>query len=103
MQHHCHVEGCNNTCIPKYLMCRRHWYKVPKRIQNLVYKYYRVGQCNDMDVSVEWFIAARLAINHVAYAEKVIDLKMYRKRIRHLCKRCLEEGIDNIISEEDIL
>lgn len=66
MSHHCHAIGCKTTCKPEFLMCPPCWRQVPKRMQYQVYKYYRPGQCDDMQISREWLIAADTAIAHVA-------------------------------------
>jgi hypothetical protein len=64
--HHCHARGCSTKVKPELLMCWRCWRQVPKKIQMAVYAAYRPGQCNDMDPSEEWHIAADAAIGYVA-------------------------------------
>jgi hypothetical protein len=51
------------------LMCKRHWYMVPKDIRDEVNMCYRPGQCDDKRPSKEWFAAARAAILYVLNAE----------------------------------
>lgn len=67
--HHCHAKNCPTPCKPEMLMCGRHWYMVPKRIQAAVWKHYRPGQCDDKRPSKEWFEAANAAIASVARIE----------------------------------
>lgn len=62
MIHTCHAIGCKKTCKPEFLMCTAHWKKVPPHLHALVYKHYRVGQCDDKDVTKEWLDAADRAI-----------------------------------------
>lgn len=66
--HHCHAAHCNTEVKPELLMCPKHWRMVPKRIQRLVWKYYRPGQCDDKSPSIEWLEAARQAV--IAVADK---------------------------------
>jgi hypothetical protein len=53
-------------------MCGRHWGRVHPRLQRLVYRYYRPGQCDDKSPSVEWHNAADAAIGYVAVLEDQI-------------------------------
>lgn len=39
----CPVPGCERRCSSSYLMCRPHWAKVPKDLQNQVYRTWRNG------------------------------------------------------------
>jgi hypothetical protein len=50
-------------------MCGKHWRMVPTAMRRAVWKHYRPGQCDDMNVSDAWAIAAREAIFMVAEAE----------------------------------
>jgi hypothetical protein len=31
---HCHVPSCNEQIDPSRLMCRHHWYRVPKQLRD---------------------------------------------------------------------
>jgi hypothetical protein len=41
---HCPVPGCGEQIDPSRLMCRRHWYLVPKHVRDLVWSTWRSGQ-----------------------------------------------------------
>lgn len=69
MIHTCHAEGCNARVAPQMLMCRPHWYMVPKPIRDRIWDTYRDGQCGDKQPSAEWLEAARAAIEAVARRE----------------------------------
>ncbi len=43
----CPVEGCADGKRPADLMCRRHWYKVPKHLRDTVYHFYRNGPISE--------------------------------------------------------
>lgn len=64
--HHCHALGCKNSCKPEMLMCRSCWKLVPARTKAAVYAAYRKGQCDDLQVSRAWLLAAETAIAAVA-------------------------------------
>ena len=64
--HTCHAIGCDVEVAPKFLMCPDHWRKVPKPLQDEVYKHYRPGQEIDKQPNAEWSKAARAAIDSVA-------------------------------------
>jgi hypothetical protein len=67
--HHCHAHGCQVPTRPELLMCRRHWFMVPRPLQQAVYATYRRGQCDDKRPSREWFEAAAAAIGFVVIKE----------------------------------
>lgn len=69
MKHTCHAHDCAVPVRPEMLMCKKHWYMVPKHLRDDVYKHYRVGQCDDRDPSPAWHEAADLAIAAVAEHE----------------------------------
>ena len=67
--HHCHARGCKVHVPPEMLMCKRHWYMVPKAIRDRVWATYRPGQCEDMQFSQAWSDAVDAAIQAVAQKE----------------------------------
>lgn len=69
MSHHCHARSCVKKVPPEMLMCRVHWFRVPKHIRDAVYANYRAGQCDDKRPSRAWHLAADAAIGWVAKIE----------------------------------
>lgn len=67
--HTCHAIGCEVAVEPEMLMCKRHWFVVPKKVRNRVWATYRPGQCDDMRPSEAWHVAADEAILFVARVE----------------------------------
>lgn len=65
MLHRCHARKCTVHVPPEMLMCRRHWFMVPKGLRYRVWSTYRRGQCDDKRPSKEWHEAADAAINAV--------------------------------------
>lgn len=68
-QHHCHARRCTVPVPPEMLMCRRHWFMVPKKLRDAVWATYRPGQCDDKQPSEAWHKAADAAILAVAQKE----------------------------------
>lgn len=67
--HHCHARGCMVPTQPEMLMCRRHWFMVPRPLRARVWATYRPGQCDDKAPSEAWHAAAVAAIAAVAEKE----------------------------------
>jgi hypothetical protein len=63
--HRCHANGCEVEVPPKMFMCRKHWYKVPKRLQALIWKHYRPGQEIDKNPTKEYLAVMKEAIASV--------------------------------------
>lgn len=68
-KHYCHAVGCTKEVPRKLLMCIDHWRRVPKKLQQEVWRWYRRGQEEDMNPSQEYLTAAKNAINAVAEKE----------------------------------
>lgn len=70
-RHHCHARGCNMKVPPRMLMCKRHWFMVPKAIRDEIWEHYQTGQEVTMECSEEWHKAADKAIAAVAVKEAI--------------------------------
>jgi hypothetical protein len=42
--HHCHWPGCETPCPPKMWGCSRHWFRLPKRLRDAIWRTYQPGQ-----------------------------------------------------------
>lgn len=72
--HLCHALGCAVPVKPEMLMCRRHWFMVPKPIRDAVWAAYRPGQCQFNPAPSEtWHKAADAAIEAVRAKESDRD------------------------------
>jgi hypothetical protein len=69
MRHTCHAHCCDVAVPPKLLMCKRHWYMVPKDLRDAVWLTYRPGQEIDKSPTMEYLETAHEAINAVAVKE----------------------------------
>ena len=54
---------------PEMWGCRKHWFMVPKPIRDRIWRTYRVGQCDDMNPSRGYLLAAKEAVVAVAKKE----------------------------------
>ncbi len=73
MPHTCHARGCEASCPPKHLMCRMHWFMVPKHLRTAVWEHYQPGQEDrDATPSEAWHRAADEAIAAVARKEGLL-------------------------------
>lgn len=69
MSHVCHAEQCNVPVPPKMLMCRCHWFMVPKQLREAVWAEYRPGQEIDKQPTDAYMEVQRAAVRAVADRE----------------------------------
>lgn len=67
--HVCHAIDCNVPVPPKMLMCRKHWFMVPRDLQRRVWDTYVPGQELRKDPTDEYMEAQRAAVDAVAKKE----------------------------------
>src|ERR1700761_3153447 len=68
-QHQCPVGGCQQDVRASRLMCRPHWYQVPKPVRDIVWASWRSGEAAR---SVEHAAAIRAAIAAVDEVERLV-------------------------------
>lgn len=67
LAHHCHALGCKSKCPPRWLMCRSCWDKVPRDMQNEVYRTVKLRNINSCDATwAPWWRAQAYAIHYLA-------------------------------------
>ncbi len=69
--HECHAIACNTLVPPRLLMCQKHWRKVPKKLQDDVWRFYVSGQEIRKDPFLDYLTAAWAAIFAVADKEGI--------------------------------
>lgn len=67
--HVCHALRCAEEVPPRLLMCRRHWRKVPRRLQRALQAAYVPGQEARKDPSDEYLRIAGECVRVVADRE----------------------------------
>ena len=78
MAHRCHATACSTPVPREMLMCRRHWFMVPRGVRDDVWAAYRPGQCDDLNPSAAYCRAAKAAVIAVADRESVVpDTQLY--------------------------
>lgn len=58
-RHTCHWPGCDQQVPPAMWGCKAHWFKLPKRLRDEIWRTYRPGQESDMRPSQDYPHAAR--------------------------------------------
>ena len=83
--HTCHAIACSVKVSPRLLMCRKHWYMVPKDLQTEVWRTYNPGQEEGKeDITTDYLIAAQQAICAVAVVEGHITQLEADRRIHEI-------------------
>ena len=67
--HQCPVGGCQQDVRADRLMCRPHWYTVPKPLRDIVWATWRSGEAAS---SIEHMAAIRVAIAAVDEVEHLV-------------------------------
>lgn len=83
MKHHCHALGCKAACPPKHLMCGPCWSKVPRDIQQEVYRTVELRSPDHIDATwAPWWRAQAKATAHVAHLREPNEPRrdLYLKR-----------------------
>lgn len=67
--HHCHWPGCDKAVPAAAWGCRTHWFKLPQRLRNAIWRAYRPGQEESKMPSRDYVEVARevqawIAANH---------------------------------------
>lgn len=57
--HHCHWPGCEKQVPPAMWGCKAHWFKLPQRLRNAIWRAYRPGQEIDGTPSAEYVAVSR--------------------------------------------
>lgn len=69
MAHTCHATACTVPVPPEMFMCKRHWFSLPKKLRDNIWRTYRPGQCDDMSPSEEYCLAAKECVEFLAKKE----------------------------------
>lgn len=56
--HTCHWPACDTQVPPAMWGCKPHWFKLPKRLRDLIWATYEIGQEVSMTPSDEYLDAA---------------------------------------------
>lgn len=56
--HHCHWPTCNEQVPPAQWGCKKHWFKLPKRLRDRIWATYKPGQEKTMTPSRAYLLVA---------------------------------------------
>jgi hypothetical protein len=68
-EHTCHATGCQTEVPPKLFMCRKHWFRLPKEMRDLVWENYVPGQEIRKDPTPEYLNIVQRCIRFIERAE----------------------------------
>jgi hypothetical protein len=76
MTHSCAAKGCNKQVPLKMLMCKKHWFMVPKPMRDTIWAEYSPGQENDMSGlgNEAYMQAVKAAVDYLADQEPQKEL-----------------------------
>lgn len=98
--HHCIMSNCAQEIPANRLMCRPHWKMVPQELQRAVWKHYRPGQEVDRNLSCDYMIAAKRAIEAVVEFEAQQLAAKGQTKVMYFCqdpaisKATIEAGME---------
>lgn len=58
MKHTCHHPGCTREVAPRFWGCQKHWFRLPRRLRDAIWRTYRPGQEVDKNPSAEYLAVA---------------------------------------------
>ena len=58
-RHECHWPGCTKQVPPAMWGCKAHWFRLPKRLRDAIWRTYQPGQETTMTPSAEYLEVAR--------------------------------------------
>jgi hypothetical protein len=67
VSHTCHAPGCKRLVPPKMFACKAHWFALPKKIRDAIWREYRPGQENDKSPSLRYMAVQRFACSRLAF------------------------------------
>lgn len=77
--HYCHARrltGCNAEVAPKMFMCKRHWFRLPKKMRDAIWAAYQPGQEDRLvRPTEEYFRVTDEAERYVAEREGSAELE----------------------------
>lgn len=97
MSHTCHAPGCNRLIPPKMFICRGHWFALPNRMRDAIWREYREGQEIDKRPSVRYLAVQQLACAHLVFRpndeKAVLKALPYIGSALEYAKEAVAEGL----------
>jgi len=97
MAHTCHAPGCNRLVPPNMWGCKPHWFALPQKIRDAIWREYRPGQEIDKDPSSRYMAVQRLACAHSVYKpndeQATLRALVYLQEAVRYSKMSVAEGL----------
>lgn len=95
--HTCHHPHCGLRVPPSMLACRRHWFELPQKIRDAIWREYRRGQEIDKNPSSRYLAVQRLACAHWLFKPHsetaVLEMLPYVGEAMTFRKEAIAEGL----------
>ena len=78
--HECHWPGCKKQVPPAMWGCREHWFKLPLRLRNKIWRAYKPGQEIDMTPSDEYLEIAKEVDSWIRANTVTVEYRANRMR-----------------------
>lgn len=69
-RHHCHWPGCTVEVPPAMFSCRKHWFRLPKHLREMIWATYEPGQEVNGTPSAEYLAVVREVLKWVREREE---------------------------------
>lgn len=97
MSHTCHAPGCNRLIPPRMFACTGHWFALPNKMRDAIWREYREGQEIDKRPSVRYLAAQQLACAHLVFRpndeKAVIKALPYISGVLECAKKAIADGL----------
>lgn len=80
--HACHFPSCARTVPPAKLACVQHWFALPEKLREAIWRYYRRGQETDKSPSESYLAVQQLCLCHWVF--KPHDEEAAKRSAGHL-------------------
>lgn len=67
MSHTCHAPGCTRLVPPKMYACKLHWFQLPQKIRDAIWREYQPGQEISKRASWRYMAVQRLACAYLVF------------------------------------
>ena len=76
MSHTCHWPGCEEEVPPSLWGCRHHWFLLPRKLRQRIWRTYRPGQEKDKQPSKAYIEAAQAAQDWIQSRYPIPEMKI---------------------------
>jgi hypothetical protein len=96
MSHTCHAPGCTRIVAPSKFACPTHWYALPQKIRDAIWREYEQGQEISKRVSWRYMAVQRLALAYSVFRpgdeKAVLEALRYSTAAMRYAKEAIKAG-----------